>query len=279
MHDDQPFIHQRRAFKPSIYAYATLAIANACEVKRTAKFSSFTRCHLVGPTRDDLLVVLAIDLHDLAHTAIGALGRGIALAESGHGGLLIDHLSADGDDVVLHQLLSDCLDVLLRVDLAHVACAQLLLRQFGLFLHTLEVALCERHELGQICVVVLALVSEVRHLESLCPDGLVQVHEHVLLECGLAVANAYRVVVSVEAVDQSLDRGLVEVSNVGCGLPGFLSEHECLRVDETESVDDNLALDGLDGIDDNSDGARCELLERLLGVDIDAGEPAAETGM
>jgi hypothetical protein len=52
-----------------------------------------------------------------------------------------------------------------------------------------------------------------------------------------------------------------------------------LRVDEAESVDDDLALDGLDRVDDYSDGARCELLERLLRVDINAREPAAETGM
>lgn len=246
---------------------------------RSVKLSSSIQNRLASPARDDLLVVLAIDLHDLTDTAIGALGRGIALAESRYRRLLVDHLPADSDDVVLHQLLANCLNVLLRVDLAHVACAQLLLRQLGLFLHALKVTLCERHKLGQVCVIVLALVSEVRHLKSLCPDGLVQVHEHVLLERGLAVANAYRVVVSVEAVDQSLDRGLVEVSNVGCGLSRFLSEHECLRVDETEGVDDDLALDGLDGVDDHSDSARCELLERLLRVDINAREPAAETGM
>ena len=69
------------------------------------------------------------------------------------------------------------------------------------------------------------------------------------------------------------------MSDVGCGLPGFLSEHEGLRVDEAESVDDDLALDGLDGVDDHSDSAGCELLERLLRVDINAREPATETGM
>ena len=253
--------------------------APAITERRLVKLSSFTQSLLPTPTRNNLLVVLAIDLHDLAHTAVGALGRGIALAESGHRRLLVDHLPADGDDVVLHQLLADGLNVLLRVDLAHVTCAQLLLRQLGLFLNALEVTLCERHKLGQVCVVVLALVSEVRHLESLRPDGLVQIHEHVLLKRGLAVANAYRVVVSVEAVNQSLDRGLVEVSNVRRCLPGFLSEHECLRVDKTEGVDDDLALDGLDRVDDHSDGAGCELLERLLRVDINAREPAAETGM
>lgn len=38
----------------------------------------------------------------------------------------------------------------------------------------------------------------------------------------------------------------------------------------------NLALDRLNGIDDDGDGARIELLEGFLGVDIDGGEPAAE---
>ena len=69
------------------------------------------------------------------------------------------------------------------------------------------------------------------------------------------------------------------MSDVGCGLPGFLPEHEGLRVDEAESVDDDLALHGLDGVDDHSDSAGCELLKRLLRVDINAREPATETGM
>jgi hypothetical protein len=52
-----------------------------------------------------------------------------------------------------------------------------------------------------------------------------------------------------------------------------------LWVDEAEGVNDYLALDGLDGIDDDGHGARSELFEGLLGVDVDAGQPAAETGM
>lgn len=83
----------------------------------------------------------------------------------------------------------------------------------------------------------------------------------------------------VQAVDKRLNRGLVEVAQVGCGLSGLVAHHERLRVDQTESVDNDLALYGLDGIHDNGDGAGSELLERLLGVDIDAGKPAAETGM
>jgi hypothetical protein len=69
------------------------------------------------------------------------------------------------------------------------------------------------------------------------------------------------------------------MSDVGCGLSGLLSEHESLRVDEAEGVNDDLALDGLDRVNDDGDSAWCELFEGLLGVDVDAREPATETGM
>ena len=84
---------------------------------------------------------------------------------------------------------------------------------------------------------------------------------------------------SVEAVDQSLNGGLVEVTQVTRALAGLLAHHEKLRVDESEGVNDDLALDGLDGVNDDGDGARVKLLERLLRVDIDGRKPAAETRM
>ena len=60
------------------------------------------------------------------------------------------------------------------------------------------------------------------------------------------------------------------MTEVGRRLPWFLTEHECLRVDKTEGIDDDFAFDRLDGIDDDSDGSGCKLLEGLLCVDIDA---------
>jgi hypothetical protein len=74
---------------------------------------------------------------------------------------------------------------------------------------------------------------------------------------------------SVESVDQSLDRGLVEMAKVRRRLAGFLTHHESLGIDESESVDDDFALDGLDGVDDDGDGAWGQLLEGLLRVDVD----------
>jgi hypothetical protein len=58
-----------------------------------------------------------------------------------------------------------------------------------------------------------------------------------------------------------------------------VAHHQRLRVYEAEGVDDDLAFYGLDGVDDDGDGAGGELLEGLLRVDIDRGKPAAEAGM
>lgn len=106
-----------------------------------------------------------------------------------------------------------------------------------------------------------------------------QIHEHVLLEGGLSVVDADRVVMAVQTVDKRLYGGLVEMTDVRGGLAWFVAHHEGLWVDQTESVNDDFSFDGLYGIDDNSDGAGCKLLERLLSVDIDRREPAAETRM
>ena len=80
-------------------------------------------------------------------------------------------------------------------------------------------------------------------------------------------------------MDQSLDTGLVQMTQVGGGLSGLLAHHQGLWSDQAEGIDDDFAFDGLDGIDDDGDGARGELLKGLLGVDVDGGEPAAETGV
>jgi len=52
-------------------------------------------------------------------------------------------------------------------------------------------------------------------------------------------------------------------------LSWLMAHHLKLGVDETESVDYHLAFHGLYWVDNYSNGSRCELLEGLLGVDID----------
>jgi hypothetical protein len=56
-----------------------------------------------------------------------------------------------------------------------------------------------------------------------------------------------------------------------------LAYHQSLWVDCSEGVNDDLSLDGLDGINYDGNGARIKLLEALLSIYIDAGEPATKT--
>jgi len=59
-------------------------------------------------------------------------------------------------------------------------------------------------------------------------------------------------------------------------LSGFLAHHKSLRSDKAECINDDFTFHGLNGVDHYSDGAGSKLLEGLLGVDVDGGEPAAE---
>lgn len=107
----------------------------------------------------------------------------------------------------------------------------------------------------------------------------VQIHQHILFQPRFPVIDADAVVVSIQAVDEGLNGWFVEMTKIGSCLSRFLTHHECLRVYEAEGIDDDFAFDGLNGVDDDGDGAGSELFEGLLGIDVDGGEPAAEAGM
>ena len=84
---------------------------------------------------------------------------------------------------------------------------------------------------------------------------------------------------SVEAVDERLNGRFVQVTQVRCALTWLLSKHERLWVDESEGINDNLALDGLDGVNNNGNGSRCQLFKGLLCIDINRRKPATKTRM
>ena len=70
---------------------------------------------------------------------------------------------------------------------------------------------------------------------------LLQVEQHGFFEFCFAVVDRHGVVVPVEAVDEGLNGGLVEMAHIGSGLSRFLSHHHGLRANTPECVDDYFA--------------------------------------
>ena len=69
-----------------------------------------------------------------------------------------------------------------------------------------------------------------------------QIHEHGLFQFRLSVVNGDRVIVAVKSMDQGLDRGLIDMTNIGRCLSGLLACQNGLLADEAESIDDHLPL-------------------------------------
>lgn len=87
------------------------------------------------------------------------------------------------------------------------------------------------------------MVFEILQLESFSPVPLVQIHQHGLLELRLSVGDGNGVIMPVQAMNQSLNTGFVDMTDIGCCLAGLLAHDDTVRVDESEGVDHDLALD------------------------------------
>ena len=62
-------------------------------------------------------------------------------------------------------------------------------------------------------------------------------------------------------MDEGLDGGLVDVTDVGCRLTRLKTLEDHSGVDEPERVNHDLALHRLDGIHNDGNGAAVQLLE------------------
>lgn len=67
--------------------------------------------------------------------------------------------------------------------------------------------------------------------------------------------------------------------NVWGGLSRFNSHHNNLGIDTSESVNDNLALNRLNWINDNGNSSRIQHFLTFLSLDISAWEPWSKTWM
>ena len=95
------------------------------------------------------------------------------------------------------------------------------------------------------------MILEVSQCQALRPISLVQVHEHTLLKFSLSVVDCDRIIVPVQAVYECLDGRLVDMSDVGRRLAGFLPGNDSLGLNQAECVDNNFAFHRLDRVNDN----------------------------
>jgi hypothetical protein len=111
--------------------------------------------------------------------------------------------------------------------------------------------------------------------QPICPFLLVKVEQHFLLQFILPVINCYGVIMPIQTMDQGLKRKLqkrsksctlkrmwskscllrtylnwwlIQMPEIGCGLPWFLAQHHSLWVDKAECINDHLPLDALNWI-------------------------------
>mmetsp|Transcript_25166 Transcript_25166/g.54365 ORF Transcript_25166/g.54365 Transcript_25166/m.54365 type:complete len:220 (+) Transcript_25166:154-813(+) len=124
----------------------------------------------------------------------------------------VEHCAEAVHNVGGHELGDALLDALLGVHLADGGNDELVLGEIDLLLDGLLVRRREAGHLLHAFAVLLRGSLVVRDPEAVGPVLLVKVHEHLLLEVVLAVRKGDGVVVSVEAVDEGLYRGLVQVA-------------------------------------------------------------------
>lgn len=127
-------------------------------------------------------------------------------------------------------------------------------------------------------LVVLAMLDKVLDSEPIRPLFLVKVQQHLLFQLILSVIDCNGVVVSAKSVNEGLwckkrkkrvrrmdkeskkgfvylNGGFVQMSNVGRRLAGLLTHHHQLRINQTESVDDDFSFHRLNRIHDDSNGS------------------------
>jgi len=83
----------------------------------------------------------------------------------------------------------------------------------------------------------------------------------------------------VQSSGKGHETRLLNMPNIGRSLPGLKTLHDHSGLNRSESIDDNLALDGLNRVDDDTDRLRIQHLLRLLRLHISARQPASKPGM
>ena len=93
----------------------------------------------------------------------------------------------------------------------------------------------------QRLLVGLAMVVIIAKLKPINPGFLMKIIQHLLLQFVLAVVNTNRVVVTIQTVYQSLNRGSLQMTQIRSCLSWLLAQNHHVGVDQAESINDHLA--------------------------------------
>ena len=154
-------------------------------------------------------------------------------------------------DVGCHQSIDVLFQMPFGILFAHVSYRQLFGRHLFLLFQRFDVILRQLEHLLDHAGVLFVVHVVVLNGQPVHPRLLVQIQQHLLFEFVLAIVDTDRIVMPIEAVNQRLNRWFSQMAQVRRCLPSFLPENEWIRIDQTECIDDDFALDTLNGIDDH----------------------------
>lgn len=183
--------------------------------------------------------------------------------------------SAEHSAKAIHSVLVKglfCLtgQVHLGVHLSDAADDELFCGLLGLLLYPLIVLLGELGQTLESLHVLRLLVCVGVDFEAVGPAALVQIKQHLLLTFVLAVVDGDGVVVLVKAAHQGHCAGVVQVPDVRGGLSWLHPAHHHLLLDAAEGIDHHFAFYRLNGVDDDGNSSRVQILLLFLGLDVSA---------
>ena len=82
----------------------------------------------------------------------------------------------------------------------------------------------------------LTVLIVIHEREVVIPGLFIQIHEHPLLKLIVPAIDNDGIVVPVEAVDQGLDGGSLQMTHHGIGLAGPYAHHQQFLIDQSERI-------------------------------------------
>jgi hypothetical protein len=191
----------------------------------------------------------------------------------------VQHCPEALENIGTHEIVHGFFEMALGVRLSNIVNHDLFIT-FSLFLFdAFVVRFAPFQHLVDLLLGGLSMLFEWLHGQTVRPMPLVEVHEHLLFQFILAVVNDNAVVMTVQAMDECLDRRLLQMANIAGRLTRLVTEHHQLWIDQAKAVNDDFALDRLDRIDHQCHSSRMKRFKRALRVNVGGAQPTTKARM